>query len=101
MSEKQDKSETWKLEGPLTLYTVEALRPQMSQRLTGQQHANWDLGSVDSCDCAGLQLLCSARKSAAASGVQLQIENLSPAIAAAAAGIGLELSEITHPPKSV
>ncbi|PAW79524.1 MAG: hypothetical protein B9S32_03025 [Verrucomicrobia bacterium Tous-C9LFEB] len=92
---------TWKLEGALTLYTVETLRPQMMDRLSQRDGLEWDLGKVDACDCAGLQLLCSARKSAMASEISLQIVNPSPAIKTAADGLGLDLSEITKPPTPV
>ena len=89
--------EIWKLEGALTLYTFENLHPQMVDRLSRRTGQEWDLAQVDSCDCAGLQLLCSARKSATASEISLRIVNPSPAIVSAAEGLGLDLSEITNP----
>ncbi len=88
---------TWRLEGALTLYTVETLRPQMMDRLSHRDGFEWDLARVDSCDCAGLQLLCSARKSAVAAEISLKIINPSPAIVTAAEGLGLDLAEITNP----
>lgn len=93
--------ETWKLEGALTLYTFENLRPQMLDRLSRRTGQAWDLAQVDSCDCAGLQLLCSARKSATTSEISLQIVNPSPAVVSAAEGLGLDLREITNPPTPV
>jgi len=56
-----------------------------------------DLSQVESCDTAGLQLICSLRKAAIASGCHLRLESLSSAIRDAAGGIGLPLAELTGP----
>lgn len=99
MTEMQSNCEAgaWRLEGPLTIYTVEAIRAQMVERLPQPDGLTLDLGAVDSCDCAGLQLLCSAHKSAIGSGSRFQISQFSPAIVKAAEGIGLSLEAIqTH-----
>lgn len=89
---------TWRLEGALTIYTVETLRTQMIERLSKPGGLNLDLSAVDSCDCAGLQLLCSARKHPLAPGASFQVDNFSPAIVTAAEGIGLDLSPLKTTP---
>jgi len=53
-----------------------------------------DLSGVESCDTAGLQLLCSARKTAAAAGKALQVLDTPPAVQDAAAALGLRLDEV-------
>lgn len=54
-----------------------------------------DLGEVERCDTAGLQLICSLRKTLAQRAERLLITRLSRAVEAAAAGIGITLREVS------
>lgn len=91
-----EQATPWRLEGALTIYTVEALRTQIIERLSHPGGLVIDLAGVNACDCAGLQLLCSARKNTTAAGNTFHISNLSPAIQAAAESIGLDPLQITN-----
>lgn len=54
-----------------------------------------DLTQVETCDTAGLQLICSLRKTAALRGVRIRIAAMSPAIEATATAVGLAIQEFT------
>ena len=56
-----------------------------------------DLSEVASCDLAGLQLLWAANASAVAHGHRFSVAAPSPAVRAAAATFGLDLSELQDP----
>ena len=85
----------------LTVYTVEELRQLLSTKMADSPGLILDLGEVSDCDCAGLQLLCAARKSARMLSKYFQVINCSPAILAGAEAIGLKQEEfagtITRP----
>lgn len=55
-----------------------------------------DLSGVTACDLTGLQLLLSTRKTASTVGANFSITAHSPAVAAACAGLGLEVEELSH-----
>jgi anti-anti-sigma regulatory factor len=77
--------------GPsLTLYTAEEVRVRLMDLLQLPGDLVLDLSQVEKCDCAGLQLLCSAQKSAVMSGRHIRIIYCSQAILAAAEAIGLQ-----------
>jgi anti-anti-sigma factor len=79
----------------LDLYSVTDLRTPLLERLAGAGETIVDLSQVESCDCAGLQLLCAARKSARIAGKTLHIINLSSAIRTSMDSIGLDSRELT------
>lgn len=84
----------WRIEGDLTVYTVETLRPQMLEHLGQPGTLILDLGAVNACDCIGLQLLCAVRKSAHTLGKMVQATRFSPAILKSAEDIGLMATEL-------
>ena len=53
-----------------------------------------DLSGVEVCDVAGLQLLCSLRKTAAERGATIRLSKISPAVSQTAAAIGLGSVEL-------
>ena len=53
-----------------------------------------DLSGVEACDVAGLQLLCSLRKTAAERGVGIRLSKMSPTVTKTAAAIGLGCVEL-------
>ena len=84
-----------RLTGEITIRNAAELRRRFTDALDRKADLVADLSTVESCDAAGLQLICSSRKTATARGLRLRIESLSPAIEAAARGIGLPLVELT------
>lgn len=94
---KSDSTAPLRLEGELTIYNVESWRARIMERLSQPGDVTIDLSGVEKCDCAGLQLLCSARKGVSNAGKGL-LSNLSPSIRAAAENIGLDLSQLHTPP---
>lgn len=89
-----DAQPAYRIEGPLTVYTVEAQRTQLLEQLAAPGLV-LNLEAVDACDCAGLQLLCATVKSARERGLRLEVTSLSPAVATAAQGLGLDLAEFS------
>ncbi|MDX2110203.1 MAG: STAS domain-containing protein [Verrucomicrobiota bacterium] len=87
---------SWSIETPLTIYTAGILQPLMLDRIAGPDGLVMDLHGVESCDAAGLQLLCAARKSALIAGRHFQITALSPALVAAMEDIGLDPVELAE-----
>ena len=53
-----------------------------------------DLSGVETCDVAGLQLLCSLRKTAVERGGGVRLSKISPAVTKTAAAIGLGRVEL-------
>lgn len=85
------------VESALTVYTVENLRSQLLEKLAQSDLLCLDLSQVDTCDCAGLQLLCSARKSAQAQDKGYNLVNCSQAVLDLAQAIGLSQKEFSEP----
>lgn len=77
------------LAGALDIYSADALREALLVPLQARSNLALDLAGVESCDVIALQLLCSARKTAAAQGTEFHIQTTSPAMAEAAAAVGL------------
>lgn len=50
--------------GSLSLHTAEAFHEALRQHVTSEPSVTLDLTGVDECDLAGVQLLCSAQKTA-------------------------------------
>ncbi len=90
-------SAPWTVDTDLTVYTVVDLRNQLLERFTLADDVTLDLEHVQACDCAGLLLLCAARKTSETLGKPLQILRCSAAVTAAADSIGLNLSELLDP----
>jgi len=81
------------IKGPLTVYTVEGIRDMILGQIQSKQDVVVDLAEVDSCDCAGLQLLCAAHKSTCVNGKSIHLVNLSKPIVEMAKELGLDLRE--------
>ncbi len=82
----------FKIIGPLTVNTAEELRLRLLDYLRQSKQAVVDLAAVDTCDCAGLQLLIAAQKSAAAMGGSLQVRDIALPVSDTATRIGLNLN---------
>lgn len=85
----QARAGTLQLAGALDIYSADALREALLAPLQAKSDLALDLAGVESCDVIALQLLCSARKTAVAQGTAFSIQTTSPAIAEAAAAVGL------------
>lgn len=71
---------TLRLVGDLDLYHVESAREALLNQLSEKPVLELDLGGVETCDTAGMQLLLAARCSAVASGKTFSISTRSPAV---------------------
>lgn len=78
-----------KISGTLDIYTVDTLRDVLAEHVKQQTALLLDLSEVDGCDVAGLQLLCSAHKSAEASRAPFAVTALSQAVVESCAALGL------------
>ena len=73
----------------LDIYHADELRAALRTRLAGSNDTVIDLSGVEACDTTGLQLLLSARKTAAAAGGRLRFVHPSPAIVACCRQLGV------------
>jgi anti-anti-sigma factor len=71
---------TLRLVGDLDLYSVEAACEALRTHLTDKAGLELDLGGIETCDTAGMQLLLAAQRSAVASGKSFAIPGTSSAI---------------------
>jgi anti-anti-sigma regulatory factor len=81
----------------LTIENAEDLRQFLVAALERSSEPALDFSAVRDCDTAGLQLICSLRKTATERGQQLRITAISPLVQAAAAEIGLPMEELAGP----
>ena len=84
-----------KLEGALHISTADELRNVLAEVLARAPELALDLSEVDACDTAALQLLCSARRSAAQLNKQLRLTAISDTVAEAGVALGLSLEDST------
>jgi len=77
-----------RLPAKLDIYSAEAIRGALLTALQAQPQLALDLSAVTECDAAGLQLLGSARRSAAAAGKLLTVTAGSTAIDSIARALG-------------
>lgn len=83
--------------GELTIRNAEELRRlqgALAAILDRDGDLMVDLGQVRECDAAGLQLICSARKSAAQRARGFQIAGISPEVEAAARELGVAFEQV-------
>jgi anti-sigma B factor antagonist len=81
------------LEGALSLYEVDAARRRLLQGFEAGTDIVVDLGQVTDCDAAGVQLLISARQTAARRGLSFRIREASPVVTEACLRLGLNPAE--------
>ena len=77
--------------GDLRIETANEVRKALKVYLEGRAEMVLDLGQVDECDTAGLQLLLAARKSAAALGKPFRLTAVSAAVRETSEALGLAL----------
>lgn len=61
---KEERKSTLKLEGNLSIYEAVAIREKITEALKGGGILEINISDVVECDTSGLQLLCSAKKTA-------------------------------------
>lgn len=83
-----------KVEDALTIYDAAALRETLLKCLRAEEDVALDLSETTGCDTAGLQLLCSLRKSAERLGKQVRVADASRAVFDTLAAAGLKPGEI-------
>jgi phospholipid transport system transporter-binding protein len=93
--------QTLALSGAITVYTVESHRDHLLEHWHTRADITVDLSGVDACDCAGLQLLCAARKSAVLSGRNLRFTRTPGFILDTAREAGIEPSEFSVTPQTI
>jgi len=81
--------------GEWNITNAEELRARFVAFLASGGDVALDLGGVESCDTAALQLLCSLRRTAKERGVRVRLLELPPAIVELARALGLAPEELT------
>ena len=84
-----DTSGTFRLEGTLDIYSAENLRNTLADCLAGSDTITLDLGGVETCDTAGIQLLLAARVSASEQKKSVQFRDIPESIATCCRRLGL------------
>jgi len=92
--EDKDGSITLKVKGSLSIYETAALHKEFVIAFDACNGLNLDLNGVDNCDTAGVQLLCSAKKTAARVGKSLGIAGASRSVLDAFNSAGLNPDDI-------
>lgn len=83
-----------KLEGVLDIGASAELRQALREFLAGAESLSIELSGVEACDCAGIQLLCSVRKTAGRGGRQLPFTAIPDPVTETAAALGLSITAI-------
>ena len=83
------------VESPMTVYETEKLRKEWADYLsssvkTGGGGVSLDLKHVSACDITGVQLLCSARRTADLNHKNFTVSEASEAVIKAVSDVGLE-----------
>jgi anti-anti-sigma regulatory factor len=84
-----DTSGTFRLEGTLDIYSAERLLSTLADCLASSDTVTLDLGGVETCDTAGIQLLLSTRVSALEQKKTVQFRDTPESIANCCHRLGL------------
>jgi len=95
---KDQSGNTLKLSGRLQISVANELRGALLEFTGSSPTPRVDLSGVTECDTAGLQLLCSAGRTAESGSKPLELVGISPAVCSAAEALGLPLTR-TLPPQ--
>ncbi|MBN1931969.1 MAG: STAS domain-containing protein [Desulfobacterales bacterium] len=88
--EEKNEQALLKIEGALTIYEVASLRHELLMCFENYNDLVLDLSNTNDLDTAGIQLICSAQKTAKQTGKTLKITNVSKCFYEAASLIGLD-----------
>ena len=86
-------SKTCKFGGDWTIRRAEELRQRLAADIRPGPEIELDFGEIVECDTAGLELICSLRKTAAGQGGGFRVAAISPAVESAAAALGLRIEK--------
>ncbi len=84
-----DTSGTFRLEGTLDIYSAERLQNTLADCLASSDTVTLDLGGVETCDTAGIQLLLSARVSASEQKKSVKFRDVPESVATSSPRLGL------------
>lgn len=84
-----------RLAGGLDLYTAEAAREALLHHLAEKAALELDLGQLETCDVAGLQVLLAARRTARAAARAFVIRVPSSAVEACGALVGVSSEDLS------
>lgn len=88
---KEEGSGSLSLSGTLDIMTAHMLRESLLECFLGSPEVTVDLGGVEHCDTAGLQVLLAAEQSASLSGKPLRFCAISEPIAEVASALGFSV----------
>lgn len=88
-------------EGPLTIYEAGSLHETFLSGFQNHKGMILDLRAVTDCDTAGVQLLCSARKTADQTGKKFSVDGIGPAVLKALDSCGLTPEKVFDPREEV
>jgi anti-anti-sigma factor len=92
----EESGQVLKIAGALDIEAAPELRKALSESIEANAGLTLDLGAVDACDTAALQVLYSARKTANGANKPMRILGMSAAVADAAAALGLAIDELSE-----
>ncbi len=87
---------TLKIAGSFSIYDAAAHREALFAALTAHDDVVVDLNGVETCDVAGIQLLCSAQKMAADKGKRLSITAAPPSVVDVMDEMGIHSMELLN-----
>jgi len=93
-SERKKRKLKW--EGNLTIYEAVALREKLNVSLEPADILEIDIGDVGECDTSGLQILCSAKKTADLNNKKVHIPMMSGPVQDAMIRTGITRGMIAH-----
>ncbi len=94
--EARDGRVQLKVEGQMTVMVALELRDQLAECFESYEGVILDLEGAESCDMAGVQLLCSARRTAFETGKEFSVTGASSAVMESVSLAGLDLKEILN-----
>jgi anti-anti-sigma regulatory factor len=80
-ADRDEKPEVWAPQGVLTIQRIAELKTELARTLANSGALKIDLAGVTQVDTAGLQLLCSAHRTASAMQKQLALAGTPPGLA--------------------
>ncbi len=93
--EEKDGQAILKIKGALSIYEAASLREELAACLDQYQGLTIDLNEVSDCDTAGLQLLCSARRTAENAGKAFALTGTPEPVHEALSRVGLDPGTIS------
>ena len=91
----QTESGLLQIAGTLDIYSADAFREELVRHVQARPSVALDLSAVEACDITGLQLLCSAAKTAAADGKRFEIAAVSTALTETRTALGFTAEQLS------